>query len=559
MGWEGCPMADALNATPAGAPAHQPLARKWRPRSFAEMIGQGPAVHALQNSLAQNRLHPVLLFSGTRGVGKTTLGRLIAKALNCERRVGSEPCGECQNCQEIDNGRFPDFLEIDAASRTRVEETRELLANVSYLPVRGRVRVYLIDEVHMLSGHSFNALLKTLEEPPPHVYFLLATTEPEKVPVTILSRCLRFALRRVSADQIAAHLGMVAQKESVSIEPAALGLLATAAQGSVRDALSLMDLALAYGAGSVREADVAGILGTLDHEQLDRLATAILTKDRQRLGELLGELHALEPDYTGILESLARLFVTLACRIELGSAQPARIADETERQWAGWAAQVDPLDLQLYYEIICKGLEEMRALDDPELTFDMTCVRLLAFEPDHPATRTPPVRDSSARLPDQKERGATQVRADPGAKISQAQAVEKARSSPVELTQGGWPGYVARLDISGMAREILSHTTCKLFDGTTLVLELATQHTGLLTSQIKSRVEAVLRTQEYPNLEIRFETGDGVGDTLAKKQEREEAHTQQQAQAELNRDPNVQKLVERGAEIRSGSVQPTKR
>ncbi len=515
-------------------------------------------MRALQNALGQNRLHPVLLFSGTRGVGKTTLGRLIAKALNCERGMGPEPCGQCPNCQAIDNGRFPDFLEIDAASRTRVEETRELLANVSYLPSRGRARVYLIDEVHMLSGHSFNALLKTLEEPPPHVYFLLATTEPEKVPVTILSRSLRFALRRVPVDQIAGHLAWVAEKESVLSEPAALALLADAAQGSVRDALSLMDLALTYGAGSVRETDVAAILGTLDHEQLDALATAILKKDRQRMGEILGALHALEPDYTGILESLARLFVTLACRIELGSALPVSIRSESETRLSAWASETDPLDLQIYYEIIRKGIEEMKTIDDPELTFDMTCVRLLAFEPDRTVRASPPVQDPVAKLPDRKPPQSAQQQ-EGSFDHPPRMDTQPTPAIRMQLTKEEWPVYVSDLEISGMAREILNHTICRQYDGATLVLELAPNFASLLTPQLKSRVNQALREREHRDLEILIEIGDGSGETPAKKQEHQKEQELQQVQAEFNSDPNVQMFLERGAEIREGSVRPAKR
>lgn len=537
-------------------PAHQPLARKWRPHSFGEMIGQEPTVRALQNALGQNRLHPVILFSGTRGVGKTTLGRLIAKALNCEQGVGPEPCGQCRNCIEIDSGRFPDFLEIDAASRTRVEETRELLANVVYLPTRGRARVYLIDEVHMLSGHSFNALLKTLEEPPPHVYFLLATTEPEKVPVTILSRCLRFALRRVPLEQIVAHLARVAAQEAIPAEPAALALLADAGQGSVRDALSLMDLALTYGAGSVREADVAAILGTLDHEQLHALGSAILARDRGRLGEMLGTLHTLEPDYAGILESLARLFVTLACRIELGAAFPAGLRGEEEARLSAWATQADPLDLQLYYEIIRKGLEEMRAVDDPELTFDMTCVRLLAFEPDRTRLRAIPE-------PGPAPAGRAQATPAPDRPVPAAsRARERATSLASDLrplSQEDWPGYVSELEISGMAREILQHTTCTHYDGETLVLRVAGNLSDLITPQIRSRIDGALHEREQRNLKVRFEVGEVSGQTLAQKRAHEKEEKQEALREEVMRDPNVQQLLEHGAEIREGSLRPARR
>ncbi len=247
------------------------LARKWRPRNFAELVGQEHVRQALVNALDSGRVHHAFLFTGTRGVGKTTIARILARALNCERGVGSSPCGECGACREIDEGRFVDLIEVDAASRTKVDDTRELLENVQYLPTRGRYKVYLIDEVHMLSTHSFNALLKTLEEPPPHVKFLLATTDPQKLPVTVLSRCLQFNLKRLPASLIAGRLQVILAAEGVAYEAPAVALLARAADGSLRDALSLLDQMLAFGAGSVREADARAMLGTVDRQQVLRL------------------------------------------------------------------------------------------------------------------------------------------------------------------------------------------------------------------------------------------------------------------------------------------------
>jgi DNA polymerase-3 subunit gamma/tau len=524
---------------PSAVPVHQPLARKWRPRSFAALIGQEPVVRALQNALRKNQLHPVLLFSGTRGVGKTTLGRLVAKALNCEQGVGPDPCGNCAHCREIDDGSFPDFLEIDAASRTRVEETRELLANVPYLPTRGRFRVYLIDEVHMLSAHSFNALLKTLEEPPPHVYFLLATTEPEKVPPTIQSRALRFALRHVPAERIAGHLAEVSAAEGFETDPMALGLLAGAAEGSVRDALSLMDLAVSYGGGQIRESDVVEILGTLGHEQLDALLRAVLERDPARLGSLLESLHALEPDYAGILESMARRFVELAARLEWGSPLPVR-AEEVAR-WEDLLKRVDPLDLQLDYEIVRRGLEEIRQVENPRVTFDMTCIRLLSFRPAVPerglAAGSAPAGD---RLPA------------PDAPPISTASVPSVAAPP--LAPENWPVYVSRLALGGAARQILNHSVCRQFADRRLVLGLAEGVGVLLTEQLKGRIEAALREAEGDRVEVVFETGGVEGPTPAHHLEQVREGKLQQARLTLEQDPDVQKLLALGFEIQPNSI-----
>ncbi len=529
--------------TAGSAPvAHQPLARKWRPRSFQALIGQEPVVRALQNALRKKQLHPVLLFSGTRGIGKTTLGRLVAKALNCEGGVTAEPCGTCAHCQAIDAGSFPDFLEIDAASRTRVEETRELLANVPYLPTRGRFRVYLIDEVHMLSAHSFNALLKTLEEPPDHVYFLLATTEPEKVPATIQSRALRFALRRVPSERIAAHLAEVIRAEGVDADPLVLDLLAGAAGGSVRDALSLLDLALSYGGGCIRESDVVEILGTLAPEQLDALVFAVLERDPHRLGALLETLHALEPDYAGILESMGRRFVELAARQEWGAGLRVRAGDLA--RWEDLLTRVDPLDLQLDYEIVRRGLEEIRAVDDPRMTFDMTCIRLLSFRPPssgaHPPAPRPPLAE---RLPAPD--------APPGSARDSAPA-----GSPVPLSPENWPRYVSRLTLGGVAREVLNQSVCRRFADRELVLCLPVGMETVLTEQLKGRIEAALREAQGEAVHIVFETGPAEGPTPAHHEEAVREAKRQEARETLERNPGVQELLGLGFEIQPGSVTP---
>jgi DNA polymerase-3 subunit gamma/tau len=338
--------------------SYQVLARKWRPRSFSEMIGQEHVVRALVNALDHDRLHHAYLFTGTRGVGKTTVARIFAKALNCEQGVSSTPCGVCASCRELDEGRFVDLIEVDAASRTKVEDTRDLLDYVQYAPTRGRYKVYLIDEVHMLSRHSFNALLKTLEEPPPHIKFLLATTDPQRLPVTILSRCLQFNLRRMPEDLIGQHLSRVLGEESIPADAAAIAHIARAADGSVRDALSLLDQAIAYGGGRLGDAEVRAMLGTIDrghvYDLLDALAAgdgAALLEGVQRAAEYTVEFSDLLGELLSALQRIAVAQLVPQAKADEGDADAARIA--------ALAAALSREDVQLYYQIALIGRRDL--------------------------------------------------------------------------------------------------------------------------------------------------------------------------------------------------------
>lgn len=355
------------------------LARKWRPTKFKEVVGQAHVLTALENALSQNRLHHAYLFSGTRGVGKTTIGRLFAKGLNCETGITSTPCGECATCKEIDEGRFVDLLEIDAASRTKVEDTRELLDNVQYKPARGRFKVYLIDEVHMLSRHSFNALLKTLEEPPEYVKFLLATTDPQKLPVTILSRCLQFHLKPISVDNIHEQLDHILAEEKVTSESRALGMIAHAADGSMRDALSLTDQAIALGNGNVATDIVSHMLGTLDTDQAIHLLEAISSKQPQTAMACIQALAENGVEWDGLLNQLAtqlhRLAMYQALPASLDQAQPDAEKIELLSQ------ALSPQDVQLYYQIVLKGREDLPLSPTARVGIEMVVLRMLAFRP----------------------------------------------------------------------------------------------------------------------------------------------------------------------------------
>lgn len=365
--------------------SYQVLARKWRPQSFLEMVGQEHVLKALVNALDQDRLHHAYLFTGTRGVGKTTVARIFAKCLNCESGVTSKPCGTCGACREIAEGRFVDLIEIDAASRTKVEDMRELLENVQYAPTRGRFKVYLIDEVHMLSTSSFNALLKTLEEPPSHVKFLLATTDPQKLPVTVLSRCLQFNLKNMSPERIVGHLQRILTEESLAFEEPALWLLARAADGSMRDALSLTDQAIAFGGNQLLTRDVSAMLGTVDQGQVVRLVEALAQRNGTQLLELVAQFSEFSPNYGHALDSMASLLHRIAVEQTVPGALDNSQGDQEQlRQLAGSLAAED---VQLFYQIAIQGRRDLSLAPDPRTGFEMALLRMLAFMPN--ATQQP--------------------------------------------------------------------------------------------------------------------------------------------------------------------------
>lgn len=375
--------------------SYQVLARKWRPQTFADVVGQEHVLTALANGLSLGRIHHVYLFSGTRGVGKTSIARLLAKGLNCETGITATPCGVCDNCREIEQGRFVDLIEIDAASRTKVEDTRDLLDNVQYAPARGRFKVYLIDEVHMLSRHSFNALLKTLEEPPAHVKFLLATTDPQKLPVTILSRCLQFHLKALDVEQIRHQLEHILNEEHIAHEPRALQLLSRAADGSLRDALSLTDQAIASGDGQVSTQAVSAMLGTLDDDQALSLVEAVVDANGERVMSLINEAAARGIEWEALLVEM----LSLLHRIAMVQLSPAALGSDMaaiEQRMRELARTVPPGDLQLYYQTLLIGRKELPWAPDRRMGVEMTLLRALAFHPRMPLPEPETPRQSFA-------------------------------------------------------------------------------------------------------------------------------------------------------------------
>lgn len=520
------------------------LARKWRPRTFADVAGQGHVVRALENALSSGRLHHAFLFTGTRGVGKTTIARIFVKALNCDKGVSASPCGECASCFAIDSGRFVDFLELDAASRTGIDDMREILDNAQYTPASGRFKVYLIDEVHMLSKSAFNGLLKTLEEPPPHMKFLLATTDPQKIPVTVLSRCLQFNLKRLPQAGIAERLTSICASEGVSAEPGALQRLARAAAGSMRDALSLLDQALAFGDGVVRDREVAEMLGSLDRQRLTGLLEALAQGDAAGLMRQVRELDELAPDYDDVLAGLATLLQQIAV-IQLVGVD-ALESDEDQALLARLAGQMPAETVQLMYQIAVLGRRDLHLAPDPRSGFEMTLLRVLAFErPETPAVApAAPVAVGAAR---------------PAASAAvPMQAPAPAATGLVGGEIRDWPALVAALNLDAAARQLAANCALSAQSPTELHLSVEARNAHLLTDSLKSRVAAALGTVLGDGRKPHFAIDKGVSDTAAARQARGEDERQRKAQAAIAADDNVRAMGELfGAEVVADSVRPS--
>ena len=441
--------------------SYQVLARKWRPKTFREMVGQEHVLKALINALDHGRLHHAYLFTGTRGVGKTTIARILAKSLNCETGISSEPCGQCSACREINEGRFVDLIEVDAASRTKVEDTRELLENVQYAPTRGRYKVYLIDEVHMLSGHSFNALLKTLEEPPEHVKFLLATTDPQKLPITILSRCLQFSLKAMTPERIVGHLKKVLEAEMVEFEEPALWQLGRAADGSMRDAMSLTDQAIAFGNGKVLETDVRAMLGSIDREYVFGIVDALAQNNAELLLQRVAEMSEQSPDYVGVLADL----ISTLHRMAVAQIAPDAVddSDGDRARVLEYSGQFAPEQLQLFYQTALLGRRDLPLAPDARSGFEMTLLRLLLFKP---------VGSLPGAVAGKPATGAPGV-PQPGKPSSPAEAAGHLSSNPA--SQSASPDESIPARALGSASDHLSKMKATLWDTTSARTSVAQQ------------------------------------------------------------------------------------
>ncbi len=488
--------------------SYQVLARKWRPRTFHEMVGQEHILRMLTNALDNQRLHHAYLFTGTRGVGKTTLARIFAKCLNCETGVTSNPCNTCDTCQAINAGKFLDLIEVDAASRTKVEDTRELLDNVQYTPTQGRYKIYLIDEVHMLSGHSFNALLKTLEEPPAYVKFLLATTEPKRLPVTILSRCLQFHLNHVSVEKIASHLAHICTMENIAFETNALQLLAQAASGSLRDALSLLDQTIAFCAEQITLTETQRMLGSIDQTVIFRLLDALAEHNGIQLLSEITELAKQGPDFNQVLEDL------LSTLHHISIAHIIPDANHLTKESLAFAQKFSAETIQLYYQMALIGRRDLPLAPNPHQGFEMILLRMLAF---HPVNVSPPVQPKSTVITSPNE---------------------------TEPETQHWPTMLAKLPLSGMALALASHCELTHFSDQKIELSLAGKHESLLNKKLLERIEQALTQYLKKPVKLDIKTATDTLNTPAGQQEQQKAERHAIAEATIKNNTNVQKIID---------------
>src|SRR5262245_52681036 len=502
--------------------SYQVLARKWRPRNFESLVGQEHVVRALRHALDEKRLHHAYLFSGTRGVGKTTLARILAKSLNCETGISSKPCGKCSACVEIDSGRFVDLIEVDAATNTKVDEMRQLLENAVYAPSRGRFKVYVIDEVHMLSTSAFNAMLKTLEEPPEHIKFILATTDPQKIPVTVLSRCLQFNLKQMPAPAIAAHLARILAEEKIPAEDAALKLLADCARGSMRDALSLLDQAIAHGGGKVTEEGVRAMLGAIDDAYLYTILERVARRDAKGVLAAAEEMRSRSVAFDGALQDLG----SLLHRIALAQAAPDAIdeAGSLRERLSAIAKALDPEDVQLFYQIAIHGRQDLPFAPDEFAGFTMALLRMIAFA-------------TGERGAAERGKGGGQDRADMAPRGGQRAAG----------FDGDWPRLANALNLGGVAKQLAQASELQSFDGDSL--ELCVPHAAkhLAEKSFQDKLRGALQEHFGRPVRLTVRVGETGGNTARDR-----------AAAAISQDTFVRDLVENfDATIVESSIKPT--
>lgn len=489
--------------------SYQVLARSWRPRSFHALEGQEHVLKALINALDNQRLHHAYLFTGTRGVGKTTIARILAKCLNCETGITSKPCGQCDSCLEIDEGRFIDLIEVDAASRTKVEDTRELLNNVQYAPTRGRFKIYLIDEVHMLSGHSFNALLKTLEEPPPHVKFLLATTDPQKLPMTVLSRCLQFNLKNLSAERIASYIEEKLKSEKIPYENAAILQIGKVANGSMRDALSLLDQAISFSNNHVTTHEVSQMLGTIEKTHIESIIKALFAKDGKGLMTISNALSEQGADFNGVLEELiSMLHQMTVAQIVSEAVSDAKILELSRL--------ISSEEIQLYYQIALTGRKDLPYATDAKSGFEMTLLRMLAFHP---------MNGSEKKT----------------AKI-EIESTQKQQSAVI-VTDFQWGTLISELKLTGMLHSLATNCVLKSFDGHVMELRLNENHAALLNDKIKTRLNEILNQHFNKNIRLNIKVDRVIEETPAKKKERLQGERHKKAIFDIENDENVKTIL----------------
>lgn len=525
--------------------SYQVLARKWRPKFFDDMVGQAHVLKALSNALDQNRLHHAYLFTGTRGVGKTTLARIFAKCLNCERGVSSKPCGECTACQSLDEGRFIDLIEVDAASRSKVDETRDLMENVQYAPTNGRYKVYLIDEIHMFSGHSFNALLKTLEEPPPHVKFLLATTENKKVPVTILSRCLQFNLTHLTAEQITKQIETILIAEKIEHDKSSLEIISSSAAGSVRDALSLLDQAISYGNGVIREKEVRILMGMVENDDINGLLESLVNSDPDMMLNIIKRISLKNPDYNDLLSELLRLLQKIAVvQILPDDSENILRSDVTLSKFAKTMTKEE---VQLYYEIGMMGRKDFYLSPDPKTGLEMIMIRMLAFNPSEPDLKVKKKQRLKAANDKNQEDEKNHIKSNTQEKTL--------RPNKENMTNSNWVSIIREMELVGFVKVLAQNCVLQSHSNKKIELLLSPESKSLLTPELNEKLEESIKKRFGKEIKFIISIGESSDETPSDIVARTKQESENIAKESVENDPLVKNLQDTfGAKI--DKIQP---
>ena len=520
---------------------YEVLARKYRPHNFKELVGQTHTVRTLVNALDNNSLHHGFLFTGTRGVGKTTIARIFAKSVNCENGVSSKPCGKCETCIEIDKGQSVDLIELDAASHTGVDNMREILENAQYTPTKNLYKIYLIDEVHMLSKSSFNALLKTLEEPPKHIKFLLATTDPKKLPITILSRCLQFNLNKLSHDEIFNHLKFIMDAENLKFEDEALSKIADFGNGSMRDALSLLDQSISYGNGDVKEDDLKAMLGLVSHNEIVQLATLVINRNAQEVLLFIKELAYKGENLTNTLNDLTSLFHKIATTQMIDDVK--QVSPEINEL----AKIISAQDLQLYYQIAINGQKDMRHSPSEQIGLEMTLLRMIAFHPDSQAEKKTLKSSQSSNTtnkepPKEKIQGNSPTKDKLPIKVGE-ESIQAIENQLNVKSQNDWEKIITELGFAGAAKMLVKNTVFDSLKDQILSLTLSDDFINLLTQNTQSSIEKTLN-EDYPGITLVINPGSTNGSSLSQKESVKSEEKRKQTENQFLNDDGLKELQE---------------